>query len=120
MTATDTDTRHDLTSVGIRDENLPDAIVDVLVDEGSVHWQDGPHIYVTGLDPDAGITPDELDRIVKVAIVETARRIAEDIEGQRDDLDVIGHAASPMHGAYTSAAGIARTLAALHGAEAGR
>ena len=116
MTATITDLR----DVGIRDENLREEIVTVLVDEGTVHWQDGPHVYVTGLDPAAGITPDELDAIIRVAIAETATRIAEDIEGQRDDLDVIGHAASPMHGAYTSAAGIARALAALHGAETGR
>jgi len=116
MSATITDLR----DVGIRDENLTDEIVTVLVDEGTVHWQEDPHVYVTGLDPAAGITPDELDAIIRVTIAATALRLAEDIEAQRDDLDVIGHAASPMHGAYTSAAGVARALAALHGAEAER
>ena len=111
------DTLTDLTTAGIRDENLTDEIVNNLVDEGAIHWQEDPHIYVTGLDPAAGITPDELDAIIRVAIAETARRIAEDIEGQRDDLDIIGLAASPARSAYTEAARVARALAAMHGAE---
>lgn len=112
------DTAAELANLGIIDENLVDHVITTLTDEGAVHWQDLPSVYVGPLNLHGGLSSEDLHRIVTVAVIETAERIAEDIEGQRDDLDVIGHTADAVRGAYTDAATIARALAAYHGAEA--
>lgn len=114
------DTRRELANAGIRDEDLVDAIIDTLVDEGAVHWQDAPGVYVGPLSEHGGLGPEHLHRIVTVAVQETAQRIAQDIRRRRG-LDTGNYAAGgtvseAVHSAYTHAA----LIAALRGVEAGR
>lgn len=109
------DTRRELANAGIRDEDLVDAIIDTLVDEGAVHWQDTTGVYVGPLSEHGGLDPEHLHRVVTVAIQETARRIAEDIRRLRDNHDATHSWSIPdaARSAYTSAA----IIAALMGSE---
>lgn len=120
------DTRRELANAGIRDEDLVDAIIDTLVDEGAVHWQDAPGVYVGPLSEHGGLDPEHLHRIVTVAVQETAQRIAQDIRERRDAVtSSVACADVVLRGGvvrviYNDAADIAAAHAARRGVEAGR
>ncbi|MBO9555553.1 hypothetical protein [Cellulomonas sp.] len=87
------------------DDTLREGIIDLLVEERSAHYE-----------PESGyyrVDADEFERLIEVVITATTERVAEEIEGRRDGLDLVGTTASAVRGALTDAAAAARALGAL-------